>query len=235
MVNWAMEGKNLMLYNVSFLFLAITVVLGTVQPASANISEFTDNFVHVTFQNPIPSTTTPPDFYDFDPVTGPNIDPPLGLPEIACDVNFLCTLEIPNFIDELNTKIIEIAVVYEIGAPLTIVTPSVTCFDPTHDQGQDPGTLIYEGSVNSAIQTVYYEFECRPNPDSETIIIQLDSNVILVEIWTKSFNDQPVGGTFIPIDQSALLLAGVQSISMWMIPVVIAGIGIGVFVIKRRN
>jgi len=46
---------------------------------------------------------------------------------------------------------------------------------------------------------------------------------------------QPVGGTFIPIDQSALLLAGVQSISMWMIPVVIAGIGIGVFVIKRRN
>jgi len=43
----------------------------------------------------------------------------------------------------------------------------------------------------------------------------------------------PVGGTYIPIDQSALLLAGVQSISMWMIPVVIAGIG--VFVIKRRK
>ena len=45
----------------------------------------------------------------------------------------------------------------------------------------------------------------------------------------------PVGGTFVPIDQSALLLAGVQSISMWMIPVVLAGIGVGVFVIKRRN
>jgi len=47
--------------------------------------------------------------------------------------------------------------------------------------------------------------------------------------------DTPVGGTYIPIDQTALLLAGVQSISMWMIPVVVAGIGIGVFVIKRRN
>jgi hypothetical protein len=45
----------------------------------------------------------------------------------------------------------------------------------------------------------------------------------------------PVGGTMIPIDQSALLLAGVQSISMWMIPVVLAGIGVGVFVIKRRK
>jgi len=44
-----------------------------------------------------------------------------------------------------------------------------------------------------------------------------------------------VGGTFVPIDNSALILAGAQSISMWMIPVVVAGIGIGVFVIKRRN
>jgi len=56
-------------------------------------------------------------------------------------------------------------------------------------------------------------------------------------IFNDNLQDQcvPVGGTYIPIDQSALLLAGVQSISMWMIPVVIAGIGIGVFVIKRRN
>ena len=47
--------------------------------------------------------------------------------------------------------------------------------------------------------------------------------------------DVPIGGTFVPIDSTALLLAGVQSISMWMIPVVVAGIGIGVFVIKRRK
>jgi len=48
-------------------------------------------------------------------------------------------------------------------------------------------------------------------------------------------DDVAIGGTYIPIDQSALLLAGISSVSMWMIPVVIAGIGIGVFVIKRRN
>jgi len=45
----------------------------------------------------------------------------------------------------------------------------------------------------------------------------------------------PIGGTLVPIDTTALLLAGVQSISMWMIPVVVAGIVIGVFVIKRRK
>jgi len=43
-----------------------------------------------------------------------------------------------------------------------------------------------------------------------------------------------IGGEIIPINTTALLLAGVQSISMWMIPV-LAGIGIGVFVIKRRS
>ena len=37
----------------------------------------------------------------------------------------------------------------------------------------------------------------------------------------------------VPIDTSALFLAGAQSISTCMIPVVIDGIG--VFVMKRRN
>ena len=47
--------------------------------------------------------------------------------------------------------------------------------------------------------------------------------------------DVPIGGTILPIDTTALLLAGTQSISMWMIPVVVASIGIGIFMIKRKN
>jgi len=47
--------------------------------------------------------------------------------------------------------------------------------------------------------------------------------------------DITIGGTLIPIDTTTLLLAGVQSISMWMIPVVAAGVGVSVFVIKRRK
>ena len=43
------------------------------------------------------------------------------------------------------------------------------------------------------------------------------------------------GGTDVSINSSALLLAGARSVSMWMIPVVIACVGIGIFVIKRRN
>ena len=46
---------------------------------------------------------------------------------------------------------------------------------------------------------------------------------------------EPVGGTYVPIDNTALLLAGVSSVSMWMIPVLIAGVGIGVYVVMRRK
>jgi len=44
-----------------------------------------------------------------------------------------------------------------------------------------------------------------------------------------------VGGEILPINSMALMLAGVQSISMWMIPVVVAGAGIGVFVTMRSR
>jgi len=44
-----------------------------------------------------------------------------------------------------------------------------------------------------------------------------------------------VGGYGIPIDTTALLLANAQSMSLWMLPVIAAGIGIGVLVLKKRN
>ena len=61
-------------------------------------------------------------------------------------------------------------------------------------------------------------------------------NLFLEKLCVPAFKSFPtVGGSMVPIDTTALLLAGVQSISMWMIPVVLAGIGIGVFVVIRRK
>jgi len=47
----------------------------------------------------------------------------------------------------------------------------------------------------------------------------------------------PVGGTSLPIDTTALLVAGVQSISMWLILGVLSAVGIGlaVFTLKRSR
>jgi hypothetical protein len=43
-----------------------------------------------------------------------------------------------------------------------------------------------------------------------------------------------VGGNLVPIDSTALLLASAQSFS-WMIPVILSGIGIGLFVVSRKS
>jgi len=42
-----------------------------------------------------------------------------------------------------------------------------------------------------------------------------------------------VGGEFLSIDSTALLLVGAQS-TTWMIPVILSGIGIGLFVVSRK-
>jgi hypothetical protein len=156
------------------------------------------------------------------PGFGPGLEEGAGYCEI-----FICDFLVPNFIDDLDTKLIQIDVTWgPPGVPVPI--PSVFC------DGQQPAQLVAGDEIDGFAS---WTFECHPNPDWEQIIIEKTPITIIenVQIWTTSFDDPPVGGIFVPIDQSALLLAGVQSISMWMIPVVIAGIGIGVFVIKRRN
>jgi hypothetical protein len=59
-----------------------------------------------------------------------------------------------------------------------------------------------------------------------------------VFVKAGSFSNVPdageiIGGEIIPIETTSLLLAGAQSFS-WMIPAVLAGIGIGVFIFSRR-
>jgi len=43
-----------------------------------------------------------------------------------------------------------------------------------------------------------------------------------------------VGGNLVPIDSTALLLAGAQTFS-WMIPVILSVVGIGLFVVSRKS
>jgi len=47
-------------------------------------------------------------------------------------------------------------------------------------------------------------------------------------------DDEVVGGEFLPIESTSLLLASAQSFS-WMIPLVLSVIGIGLFVVSRKS
>ncbi len=43
-----------------------------------------------------------------------------------------------------------------------------------------------------------------------------------------------VGGTGMKIDKASLLLAGDQTLSMWLLPIIISGIGIALFFIRKN-
>jgi hypothetical protein len=56
----------------------------------------------------------------------------------------------------------------------------------------------------------------------------------LLEEDDGDVDDSLVGGELIPIETTSLILAGAQSFS-WMIPVILSGIGIGLFVVSRKS
>jgi len=60
-----------------------------------------------------------------------------------------------------------------------------------------------------------------------------DPNVLLIqEVWITT--PEIVGGKFLPIDTTSLLVAGASS-SAWMIPVILSVLGIGLFVVSRKS
>jgi len=101
-----------------------------------------------------------------------------------------------------------------------------------------PGDPLVQGGPNSRSFDITAFMQAHEGDDIR-FCVTTHATILPLMYWIDDISltteTVPVGGTFIPIDTSALLLAGVQSISMWMIPVILAGIGIGVFVIKRRN
>jgi len=69
------------------------------------------------------------------------------------------------------------------------------------------------------------------NPNDFVNLFRIGTDGLWFQLTSKV---QVVGGEFLPIDSTALLLAGTQSFS-WMIPLVLSGIGIGLFVVSRKS
>ncbi len=44
-----------------------------------------------------------------------------------------------------------------------------------------------------------------------------------------------IGGELLPIDKTALLLAGFQTNAIWMLPIVMSAVGIGAFVLTKKK
>jgi hypothetical protein len=131
---------------------------------------------------------------------------------------------------------------------VTVGNPILFCLPMIKDNHQDPpfGELLDDHMIcydivsnNNPVQIADLPFQLLDQLNTFPVPFIYDQiNFVqglekLCVPALKSFEE--VGGFDIPINTSSLLLAGVSSVSMWMIPVVIAGVGIGIFVIKRRN
>jgi len=65
----------------------------------------------------------------------------------------------------------------------------------------------------------------------DTAVINLAGSGAFDEI---EYEHCVVGGTGMKVDKSSLILAGYQTLSMWLLPLIISGIGIGLFFIRKN-
>ena len=84
-------------------------------------------------------------------------------------------------------------------------------------------------------------FEVEGLGTSEVTVTEVDlegcKNLSHVEYFIEDDGVPPgeiIGGQFIPIETTALLVAGAQS-TTWVLPVMLSIIGIGVFVVSRKS
>ncbi len=124
------------------------------------------------------------------------------------------------------------------------------CGDPPNPQRIPPPGEQYIGPHGVAIEPstgdiivvdVNLDTIFRQNPagGNPTIIhsgspYSFPADVTVIPELTPVPVPDVVGGDFLPIETTALLLAGTQSFS-WMIPVVLSILGIGLFVVSRKS
>ncbi len=137
-----------------------------------------------------------------------------------------CDFRLPNFVDDLTTKKIIVQVSYDSSGSGPIF-PSVTCNDST---GTTDGVLV---NTIEELGFTEWEFECSPNPDWEIINFVERSALEQVIIWTASFGEPQVGGEFIGVDTTSLLVAGAQMNAAWLIPVIVSAIAIGIVLARK--
>ncbi len=101
-----------------------------------------------------------------------------------------------------------------------------------------PGTTYPTGFTNRGLELTLVQFA----PDFIGVSFSLDrvtnnwevtTDVDQIRVITTCTEQIPVGGTLIPINTTSLLLAGTQMTAAWMIPAIIAAIGIGIVIARK--
>ena len=137
------------------------------------------------------------------------------------DGQSVCVVRVPNFIDPLGLKLFHITTDFA-------EVDSIECIS---DQLNVPGSR--DSQVPNGDGFIE-EWRCEPNPVLEDIFfsptIKGFNNIV---IHTVSKDIPLVGGIFEGVDTTSLLVAGAQANAVWLIPVIVSAIGIGIVIARK--
>ena len=148
----------------------------------------------------------------------------------------------PNFRITKNTAFLAASTLSGSGSPATAVSLTQDVIDP-----------MANPLVNAFIKfapvggTPFFLLDTLFAPQTQVtvhVLIQMNTDTGALELASMSsaemtfmqeeIQELTIGGEIIPIETTSLLLSNTQSFS-WMIPVLLSGIGIGLFVVSRKS
>jgi len=144
-------------------------------------------------------------------------------------------LMIPNFIDNLLVKKVRIQVLYDpSGSTPSVKHPGGVKEDLIPGPAVNPEICFRDAPPTNTISGYFFEdWTCNKNPINEVIWFEItDAAVTEIIVDTVSFG-MPVGGELIPVDSTSLLVAGAQANALWLIPVLVSAIGIGIVIARK--
>ena len=160
------------------------------------------------------------------------------------------TLQLPTTVmvsDQFATSMITLQMNSEFAFEATATvggegTPAVDlmCYMyENEDEVQITGNIDPNAAESASVWITQFT---QVSPNMPVNVVDLDQADVLCVMATKMEptppTPPPVGGEFIPIDSAALMLAGLQTSAIWMLPVLagVAGSAFGILYIKyRRN
>jgi len=101
----------------------------------------------------------------------------------------------------------------------------------------DPGDPLQQVGPNARAFDITAAMQALEGQDVRLCITQQDNLFFFnlhVDDVSLTIDTLLVGGEFLPIETTSLILAGAQSFS-WMIPIILSGIGIGLFAVSRKS
>ncbi len=175
------------------------------------------------------------DINNWDRQVGPIVPATIGfnhaLPEI-CDLVIIDNNDINPVTVHFNIPFFQLGNEMEIGVDDTLVIDNGRVFDHTPILCEQLNIFL-ETIVNNGNLNVFGTLINNGNFINNGAVLNCGIITGSVLPLPGIVNLCTVGGDLIPLDTSALILAGAQTNAAWMIPVIVSAIGIGIVVARK--